>query len=343
MEEVLIKGQADSSRILIGRPLKSLPGLLSSETAAIITDTNVRKLYGERFPDLPIVELSPGEASKDLARVGDVYQQLLEFGLNRESQLVGIGGGVVCDVTGFVGATFKRGIDFGFVATTLMAQVDAALGGKNAVNLEGYKNQIGTIIQPGFVLCDPELLKTLPERELKNGLAEAIKTGAIASPELFDFLEENMDGCLAKDLEVLEQVVAMSARIKAEVVNEDEREQGRRAILNFGHTLGHGLESTLELSHGEAVAAGMVMESSIAVKMGLMEEKDCSRLKALIKAYGLPAESRFEPQKVIDAVKKDKKRSSGKIRLPILDNIGSSRIVNIELTELEKAVYDYLC
>jgi len=347
MDEITIIGQqqrAFTSHILVGETLSNLPVYLDGRPAAIITDSNVRKHYGDVWwQELPVVEVTPGEASKDLTEVTRIYQKLLELDLGRDCTLVGIGGGVVCDITGFVAATFKRGVDFGFIATTLLAQVDAAMGGKNGVDLAGFKNQVGTIVQPRFVISDINMLRTLPEGEILNGVAEAVKTAAIGDSELFDFLEEQPDRILELEIPALEFVVKRCASVKATVVNSDERESGQRALLNFGHTLGHALESVLGISHGEAVAVGMVLESKFAFNQRLSSQDMAPRLIEALKKFGLPTEMDVEPAKMIEALRKDKKRSVDHIRLPVLDEIAHMRLVDVKINELEHALNDYLC
>jgi 3-dehydroquinate synthase len=251
---------------------------------------------------------------------------------------VGIGGGIVCDITGYVASTYLRGIGFGYVATSLLAQVDASVGGKTGVNHKGFKNMIGTFNQPEFVLCDLELLSTLPEEERWCGFAEIIKHGAIADTGLFDYLESNAERALELDKEVIEKLVYDSIRIKARVVNEDEKEKGERRKLNFGHTFGHALQKVAEVNHGAGVSAGMVIASDLSVKMGLLKKPSHERLRSLIAKYKLPVEISAKTEELLAAIRMDKKRQDLNIHFVFLKTIGQSVVEEVSLDDLEKAL-----
>lgn len=343
METIEIAGKAGTCEIRVGEPIAKLPEYVEAERKAIVTDRNVMKHHGGKFPDgWDVVETGAGEESKTLAAVEKLYDRFLALELDRSSFVIGIGGGIVTDVAGYAASTYLRGMAFGFVPTTLLGQVDAAIGGKNGVNFRGYKNLVGTIRQPAFVLCDMELLKTLPQAEVRNGLAELVKHAAIGDAALFSWLEQNAGAMLRLDKEALEKAVRDSIAVKARIVSGDELERGERMKLNFGHTLGHAIESTQKLPHGEAVSIGMVAAAEMSVERGLLAKKDAERLEALLKAFGLPTRMRGDRAAIIDAVRRDKKRRSEAVYLALLEKIGSAKVSEVWMDEMEDAIYD-LC
>jgi 3-dehydroquinate synthase len=335
MKTLEIKGGAGNSLIHVGESLRNLEKYIPAERTVIITDRNIRQYYEKDFPQCPVISIGTGEKIKTLETVGEIFEQLIGLEADRSAFLVGIGGGIVCDITGFVASVYLREVRFGFAASTLLAQADASVGGKNGVNFKGYKNMAGVFNQPEFVICDPELLRTLPEKEVLCGLAEIVKHAAIADAEMFAFLEENCRRAVGLEAEVIEKLVYDSAVIKAGIVNRDEKEKGERRKLNFGHTFGHALEKTAGVSHGEAVSAGMVLASKLSVRKGLLRAADAERIVSLLKTVGLPAEIPADRQKVIEALGKDKKREKDKIRFVLLNGIGNAAIVEISLKELE--------
>jgi len=277
-----------------------LTDISPGERALLVTNPLVRALYGHlvekslREAGLLVItaEAPDGEEAKSLAVAEKLYDRAYTAGLDRQSPVIALGGGVVGDLAGFVAATYMRGVPFVQLPTTLLAQVDSSVGGKVAVNHPRGKNIIGAFYQPKLVLADPDVLTTLEPRELKAGLAEVIKYGVIADAGFFAWLEANLEKILAREPEALARAVAVSCRIKAQVVEEDETEQDRRAILNFGHTVGHALEAFTGYElyrHGEAVAVGMAVEARIAVALGVFPEKEAARLELLLQRAGLPA------------------------------------------------------
>ncbi len=331
----MVNGRMGRSRILVGERLDSLKDYLPVQRSVIITDIEVQRLYGDRFPHCPVITLGRGEGIKTLATLENLYGQLIDIGADRTGFIVGIGGGIVCDITGFAASTYLRGVDFGFVATTLLAQVDASVGGKNGVNFKGYKNMVGVFNQPLFVICDPETLKSLPPEEIRCGFAEIIKHGAIADAALFRFMEENIEKAHALDREVIERFVSDSVRIKSGVVNRDETEKGERRKLNFGHTLGHAFEKCTGISHGEAVGAGMAAAADLSVRMGLLPESRALRLKDLIRALGLPLSIPIEKERLKAVLLKDKKREGDGIHFVLLTDLGSSIVQKIDVAVLD--------
>lgn len=339
MEEYTINTKSGCSRIIMGQWLENLRRYTLSARLFIITDVNVGKLYPLDSLNGEIITIGIGENIKTLDTVRDIYQTLIELEADRSSIIVGVGGGIVCDIAGFVASTFLRGVRFGMVATTLLAQVDAAVGGKNGVNFDGYKNMVGVFNQPDFVICDPDVLKTLPLREISSGLAEIVKHAAIADPDLFSYLEQHYQAVLTLDRPIIEKLVYESIRIKTAVVNRDEKEHGERRILNFGHTFGHAIEKVEGVAHGEAVSMGMVMASNLSVKKGLITADEESRLKNLLDCLNLPTHCKFNTKAVFDALKKDKKRQGDALHFVFLHGIGHAEIDRITIKELEDALY----
>ncbi len=311
---------------------------LGASKLVIVTDETVRRLHGARFPDAPVVEIGQGEASKTLTTVASLYERFLELELDRSSFVLAIGGGIVCDVAAFAASTWMRGIPFGLVPTTLIAQADAGIGGKNGVNLREYKNLVGVFRQPSFCLCDSSFLATLPDRELRCGLAEVIKHGAIAERALFEFVEEQAPALLGRDRDALDRVVSDSLQIKTAVVAADETEQGERRKLNFGHTLGHALERIAGLPHGEAVSVGMVLAARLSVHRGMLESKEADRLEALLRRVGLPTSASLDTAAVMDAVRRDKKRQGERIHMALLAELGRAEIVEVGFDEIERSL-----
>ena len=319
--------------------------------AAIVTNPSVERLYGERvraslersgFSPVTI-EIPDGEEHKNLAWVAFIYDRLIEARLERGSVMVALGGGVVGDVTGFAAATYLRGIDFVQVPTTLVAQIDSSIGGKTGVDIAAGKNLIGAFHHPRLVIADTTTLRTLPPRELRAGLAEVIKTGAILSPELIDFLERNHRQVLDLDDAAIRFVVECCAQLKALVVAEDETEGDYRAILNFGHTLGHAIESLTGYKaflHGEAVALGMVFALKLSVRLGYLEQAVADRIVALLTLYGLPTEvpSDLSTSALAIAVEADKKRSQGRVKFVCLEDIGRTKFRMLSTQELQEAL-----
>jgi 3-dehydroquinate synthase len=334
MRTVAIKGAGADSKIMIGERLQNLAGYLPVKSPVIITDTNVQQCWGGQFPPGPVIAVGTGEKIKTIDTVQSIYEQLLSLEADRSSFIVGIGGGIVCDVAGFVASTYMRGVRFGFVSSTLLSQVDASVGGKNGINFGGYKNIVGVFNQPEFVICDFDLLQTLPQSEILSGFAEIIKHGAIADKDLFAYLEENCDKALALNRAAIEKLVYDSVMIKSSIVNRDEKEKGERRKLNFGHTFGHAIEKITRVRHGEAVSAGMVLAAELGVQRGALASKDSSRLARLLERFGLPIRLRFDGPKVLEAIRMDKKRAGDLIHFVLLREIGEAYVEDIAIEEL---------
>ncbi|MCX7912687.1 MAG: 3-dehydroquinate synthase, partial [Dehalococcoidales bacterium] len=306
-----------------------------SAKAVIITDSTVRPLYGETvFRSLEesgftaaTFEVPAGEGSKTLASAAALYDRLVEFGAERTTPVLALGGGVIGDLAGFTAATYMRGLPLVQLPTTLLAMVDASIGGKTAVDHGKLKNIIGVFHQPAMVIADTLTLKTLPRDEVINGLAEVIKSALIRSRRLFEFLESNTGQITGLEGAALESVIGASARIKAEIVARDEREENLRALLNYGHTVGHAIEaaSDFAIRHGQAVAIGMVAEAEIAHRLGSLRTDELERLKNLIRSYGLPVRiPELDADAVMNAMQHDKKVKAAKLRIVLLRTIGSA-------------------
>jgi 3-dehydroquinate synthase len=315
-------------------------GLVTSErVGALYREPTLESLATAGFQPA-VVEIPDGEEHKNLAWLGVVYTRLLEAGLDRRSPVVALGGGVVSDLAGFAAATLLRGLPTALVPTTLLAQVDAAVGGKTGINHALGKNLIGAFHQPRLVLADLDVLRTLPRRELVAGLAEVIKYGAIGDAGLFRHLEERTDDLLRLRQDVLGPVIAACCRQKARVVAADEREeQGGRAVLNFGHTIGHAIEALTEyreLLHGEAVAIGMVAAARVSRALGRCDEAVVGRLERLLKRAGLPTEipNGLAPAALAVAMQTDKKSAGGRIRFVCLEEIGRTGFVELTGQEI---------
>ena len=316
----LVGGEFDLSEYIVG------------DDCLVVTNDTVAPLYLDKLKSniegktVASIELPDGEAYKTTDTLHTVLDKLVEIGANRDTTVIALGGGVVGDVAGFAAASYMRGVGFVQVPTTLLAQVDSSVGGKTGINHAQGKNLIGAFYQPGVVLIDTDTLRTLPDRELKAGLAEVIKYGAIADAEFFGWLENNIDDLLNGDAAALAFAIERSCAIKAEVVAEDERESGRRAILNYGHTFGHAIENSLgygEWLHGEAVAAGMVM----AARLSGIAASDQDRLLALIDKAGLPVAPPDIPADVLlDAMSRDKKVQNKAVRFVLLKELGNAYV-----------------
>lgn len=360
MNTVHVRLKSNSYPIMIGPGiLSSLPGILTKlkigHDAVVITDKSVEKLYARKVAavlkskgfSVKVLSVAAGEKSKSADVAMRLVEKIAAYDVDREIFIVALGGGVIGDLAGFVAAIYKRGIPYVQMPTTLLAQIDSAIGGKVGVDLSVGKNLAGAFHQPKAVFSDVEFLTTLDQRQVRNGLAEAVKYGVILEGALFMYLEKNFDRFLSLDPEVLTKVVRACSRIKADVVSKDEKEtKGLRMILNFGHTLGHALENAAgydRYHHGEAVALGMRMASHISCRKGILAPADAQRINRLLSHIGLP--QTFEGvsrEKILSAMRHDKKFVAGKNRFVLARKIGSVEVVSgIPMALIREAIAKY--
>jgi 3-dehydroquinate synthase len=305
-----------------GAAMSALKQLADPATSIIITDENVFAAHGKKFRHWNTIVLKAGEEFKVQATVDSIVDQLIGMDCNRNSTLVGIGGGVVTDITGYVASVYMRGIRFGFVPTSLLAMVDASVGGKNGVDVGVYKNMIGLVKQPAFILHDMAFLNSLPEDEWKNGFAEIIKHACIKDASMFRELNERSLPFYMKKKQEIAALVKRNVLLKNRLVVLDEFEKGDRKLLNFGHTLGHALENQYELSHGQAIAVGMCFAAQLSYK--IKNFRKAHDVFSLIEKYGLPSSLDFDKNKVIRVLSMDKKKDRSHIHYVLLERIGKA-------------------
>ena len=335
----------------------TMDGLLADyivgESALVVSDSNVAPLYLEKIMaqlghiQCDSLVLPAGENHKNLETLSSIFDRLMERRFDRQTTLIALGGGVVGDMTGFAAACYLRGVNFIQIPTTLLSQVDSSVGGKTGVNHPMGKNMIGAFYQPQCVLIDTDSFKTLPDRELKSGIAEVIKYGLINDQVFFDWLAENMDALLNKDADVLATAIERSCRNKAAVVAADEREQNNRALLNLGHTFGHAIEAGMGYGkwlHGEAVAAGMSMAAHFSTRIGLLDSNAVAMTDQLLEAAGLPTQPppEMKASQFLELMTADKKVRRGVINLVLLRSIGGAFVSgDYPFSELEMMLKDY--
>lgn len=336
MEQDLLLNIKRKSQIVIGESQKLLANYLSTKTRVIvISDLNIDRIYSDMLEPYEKILIGVGETVKTLQTVENICRQLLELNADRSTFLLGVGGGIVSDITGFVAAIYMRGINFGFVSTTLLSQVDAGVGGKNGVNFDGYKNMIGTFLQPEFVICDVSMLSSLPEREFRAGVAEIIKSAIIANSELFKELELHSLESLRVNKALLSRIIFESVKIKANIVEQDEREAGERRKLNLGHTFAHAIEKNSSvMNHGEAVGVGMIIVSEMAHRMGMLQSSDNDRIRRVIAGYGFELVSPVPMAKMLKSIVHDKKAHGANIAVVLPVSIGSCQVKVMTVDEI---------
>jgi 3-dehydroquinate synthase len=334
MKKVTYRFSNSSVDYYLAGGISHLKEIVDKNNAIIITDENVYNAHTKRFKNWNCIVLKPGEEFKVQSTVDEVIDQLIEMEADRKTILVGVGGGVITDITGYVASVYMRGLSFGFIPTSLLAMVDASIGGKNGIDVRVYKNMVGVIRQPKFILHDMVFLNSLPENEWKNGFAEIIKHAAIKDATMFKELESSTLKKYQGRQTAICELVRRNAIIKTKVVQHDEFEKGERRLLNFGHTLGHALENQYELSHGQAISIGMTYASMISQK--IIGFKEPGRVATLLLKYGLPTFADFDKQKVFDVLKMDKKRENKEMNYVMLKKIGKGVVKSIRLDELEQ-------
>lgn len=325
----------NDEKIFIGETYENINKYLPTGQTVLLTDSNVYRYYKSFIAKYNHIVISAGESSKSWQTIEYIIKELLKLNADRHTFIVGFGGGVVTDITGFVASIFMRGISFGFVSSSLLSQVDASVGGKNGINLAGYKNIIGSFDLPKFVICDSTLLKTLDDQQLRNGFGELLKHAIIKDKELFKNLYANATKLLQrKDFDLIDESIYRSLQIKASVVNNDFLEKGERKILNFGHTFAHAVENNSNLLHGEAVAVGMVFATKFSNKKEWLSDNDSCRIEELIKRFELPTSIAINPRILYSFIEKDKKKKGETIDFVFLEKIGKAKIKEISLKEL---------
>lgn len=319
-------------------PFAELANLVDQHTI-VLTDENVFAKHKRKFKAYKTIVIPAGEAHKNQTTVDNVVAQLIEAGADRTTFLVGVGGGVVTDITGYVAGIFMRGIRFGFVPTTVLAMVDAAIGGKNGVDVGLYKNMVGLIKQPQFLLFDYELLKTLPREEWVNGFAEIIKHACIKDAAMFELLEDSKITTFIRNPELLANLIQRNALLKTKVVVKDEFETGDRKLLNFGHTFGHAIENLYQIPHGHAISIGMGIACQISAQKSRF--KDSQRVVDLLKKYGLPPAFEFDKERTLHVLRSDKKKAGNAISFVVLRNIGKASTVLLTFNQIEELIQEY--
>jgi 3-dehydroquinate synthase len=347
LKEITITTDNTGSIVKIGESIENINNYASVENTVIITDENINRLYSSSFLKYKTIVIGAGEEIKNISTVEYIIKKLIESECDRKTFILGIGGGVVCDIAGFAASIYMRGLKFGFISSSLLSQVDASVGGKNGVNIDRLKNMIGTINQPEFVICDHKMLRTLPDDEYINGMAELIKTSCLENNGLFQFISDNREKLLKRNEDIISEAVYRSVKFKAEIVEEDEKETGIRKILNLGHTLGHGIEKVKSLKHGFAVSIGISFALYISINLGLLDISVEREIVSILKYFGLPVKlneiiDKKDISEIIDAIRIDKKRGAGGVDFVLLNGIGRSVIKKIDYDELAKYILDYI-
>ena len=313
-----------------------LKELADSGNAVIITDENVFASHPNKFRGWKTIIIKAGEKHKTQKTVDRVINQLIDLQAGRNTILIGAGGGVVTDLTGYLASIYMRGVSFGFVPTSLLAMVDASIGGKNGIDVGVYKNMVGTIRQPQFILYDLSFLKSLPELEWQNGFAEIIKHASIRDAAMFKELENRDLDFYSKKIDELALLIQRNALLKTKLVQKDEFENGDRKLLNFGHTLGHALENQYALSHGHAISIGMAYASKLSEILAGF--RNAERVISVLKRYGLPVTKKFDREKVVGVLMMDKKREKNSVNLILLETIGKAVIRQVSISDITETI-----
>lgn len=332
--------QHSNTKYYLGESLLQLGNYADPSRTVLVMDENVDKHHGHKLPDWKKLVIPDGEENKSMDVLEQIVNGLTELEADRKTLLVGVGGGMITDLTGFAAGIYMRGMPVGFVPTTLLAQVDASIGGKNGINHGKHKNMLGTIRQPEFILFDYSLPLTMPTEEWHNGFAEIIKYACIMDAELFSYLEEHKDRAMQKDVAVLQYLVERSVELKTKVVLEDEFENGARRWLNFGHTLGHAVEKLENIPHGQAVAIGMVAAAKISEKLKGLPVEQTNRLIRLINDYQLPVTLTSDKENVYNLFKLDKKRERDAIHFVLLEEMGKAVTQAVPIAELKQLLQE---
>jgi len=336
MKQINYKFSNTSTAYYFDGSFTLLKKIVDQKHSVVITDENVFEAHSKKFNGWNTIVLNPGEDYKIQSTVDAVIEQLIDFEADRKTTLIGVGGGVVTDITGYVASIYMRGIHFGFLPTSLLGMVDASIGGKNGIDVAVYKNMVGTIRQPSFLLYDTVFLDSLPQMQWENGFAEIIKHACIKDAPMFRQLESGSLRKYQGNKKLTGDLVKRNAMVKTKVVQQDEFEKGDRRLLNFGHTLGHALENQYELMHGQAIAIGMTYASMISEN--ILGFKDASRVINLLSQYNLPTFAEFEKEKVFNVMKMDKKREKKEMNYVLLEKIGKAVVRPIPVSQLETII-----
>lgn len=315
-----------------------LKEVVSIDKAIVITDENVQRYHAEKLSEYRKIIIPAGEQYKNQSTVDFIIRELIKHEADRKSVIIGIGGGVVTDITGFAASVYMRGLRFGFVPTSILAQVDASIGGKNGIDTGLYKNMIGLIRQPEFILFDYSFLATLPVEQWVNGMAEVIKHSCIKDSNLFEYLEQHQLADFQNDASLLADLIERNVIIKSEVVKKDEFEYGDRKLLNFGHTIGHAIENLCELPHGHAISIGIAAACSISVEINNFSQAEKDKVRKLLQQYQLPTLLPTEKSNLLKVMKMDKKRVNKEMDFILLNKIGEAVIKPIPLLQLEDLI-----
>ena len=314
----------------------SIGGLVKDVNVIVITDENIFSHHAAKLSAFSVIKFNAGEEYKNQVTVDFIIAELIKLGANKNTFLIGVGGGVVTDITGYVAAVYMRGIKFGLVPTSILAMVDAAIGGKNGIDVGVYKNMVGTILQPEFIFYDYGFLESLPVKEWVNGFAEVIKHACIKDALLFKVLEKYSLHEYQADKTLIAGLIEKNVAIKTTIVTHDEFEKGERKLLNFGHTVGHAIENLHGIPHGHAVSIGMVAACNLSVQLNNFHADDAAKIVRLLARYHLPVDIETDHAPVFEVLKMDKKRQGEGVQFILLNKIGEAEIKYISLTELEK-------
>jgi 3-dehydroquinate synthase len=339
MKNWKVKFSSSTVEFVLDGKFATIGKMVDKSNAIYITDENVYALHQQQFKGKPTIVMPAGEAHKQQATVDFIIEALLNFGANRQSVLIGVGGGVVTDMVGYVAGIFMRGVQFGFVPTTLLAMVDAAIGGKNGIDVGVYKNMVGLIRQPAFIVYDHSFLTTLPSCQWENGFAEIIKHAAIKDLNMLKELNQNDLAFYQKNKKALAALIQKNVEIKVKVVQKDEFEKGDRKLLNFGHTLGHAIENEHALLHGHAISIGMVYAAKIS--QVLLGFTGTGLLVETLKKYGLPTAMHFDIDAAMEVMQKDKKKANAGMQYVLLSKIGKGVYETIPMKTLQKLIKLY--
>jgi len=329
-------------RIELDVPLVVMEQALRGRRAIAIIDRRVRELHGDRLYPLESIDITASEPEKTLSTIGKIYDRFINFEVDRSTTIVGIGGGITLDIAGFAASTFLRGLPFMYVPTTLLAQADAAVGGKNGVNHRGYKNMAGIFAQPERVICDHSVLATLDEQDRRNGLIEIVKHAIIGDERLFLLLEDRAAGMMTLEPAFVREAVFASLSVKTAIVYRDEAEGGLRRKLNLGHTIGHAVEKVFHIPHGESVGIGLKFAARFANRLGQLSSTNTRRILEMLGRLGVPEAPSGEKEAIKDAVGRDKKREGVLLNFVIPQDIGRCVVEGVPLEQLEEAIDD-LC